>query len=106
MVRGGRGVTVGGVLQVGILVTGASSGAHMNPAVSVAMGVWGRWAHTGLFTSTLQAASVRSACLPPGPVPGGRSVTSSRHIMSPGAASAVVLTVFQDSVGEVGAQVS
>ena len=36
------GLSAGLAVMVGILVTGESSGAHMNPAVSVGMAIWGR----------------------------------------------------------------
>jgi len=67
--------------MVGILVTGASSGAHMNPAVSVAMAVWGR----------LPISAVPAFVL--------------AQFLGAGAASALVLFLFRDSLGEVGAQV-
>jgi len=67
--------------MVGILVTGASSGAHMNPAVSVAMAVWGR-----LPLSAVPAFVVA-------------------QFLGAWAAAALVLFLYHDSLGEVGAQV-
>ena len=53
--------------QVGILVTGAASGAHMNPAVSVAQAVWGRWpivntvpTHESVYSVKKNAPSLNS----------------------------------------------
>lgn len=68
-------------VMVGILVTGASSGAHMNPAVTVAMAVWGR----------LPISAVPAFVL--------------AQFLGAGAASALVLFIFKDSLGEAGAQV-
>ena len=42
------GLSAGLAVMVGILVTGESSGAHMNPAVSVGMAIWGRIPLTSL----------------------------------------------------------
>ena len=42
------GLSAGLAVMVGILVTGESSGAHMNPAVSVGMALWGRIPLTSL----------------------------------------------------------
>ena len=42
------GLSAGLAVMVGILVTGESSGAHMNPAVSVGMAIWGRVPLTSL----------------------------------------------------------
>lgn len=74
-------ISAGLGVMVGILVTGASSGAQMNPAVSVAMVVWGR-----LPLSALPAYLL-------GQVAGAA------------AGSATVLFIFNDSIFEVGAQV-
>ena len=43
-----QGLSAGLAVMVGILVTGESSGAHMNPAVSVGMAIWGRIPLTSL----------------------------------------------------------
>merc|ERR1719282_1739880 len=42
------GLSAGLAVMVGILVTGNNSGAHMNPAVSVGMAIWGRIPLTSL----------------------------------------------------------
>ena len=43
-----QGLSAGLAVMVGILVTGEASGAHMNPAVSVGMAIWGRIPLTSL----------------------------------------------------------
>jgi len=73
-------VAAGLGVMVGILVTGNSSGAHMNPAVSVAMAVWGR----------LPLSSVPCYLL--------------AQFIGAGAGSLLVLFISKDSVSEVGVQ--
>ena len=60
-----QGLSAGLAVMVGILVTGESSGAHMNPAVSVGMAIWGRIPLTSLpayiigqFLGSLSASAI------------------------------------------------
>ena len=59
------GLSAGLAVMVGILVTGHNSGAHMNPAVSLGMAVWGRIPVSALpaymlgqFTGALAASAL------------------------------------------------
>ena len=72
------GLSAGLPVMVGILVAGRASGAHMNPAVSLAMVAWGR--------------------LPPAALP----AYLAGQLVGAAAATALTLLVFSDTVGEAG----
>ena len=75
------GLSAGLAVMVGILVTGNNSGAHMNPAVSLGMAVWGRIPLSALPAYMLGQFSGALA------------------------ASGLVLAIWWDLVGEVGPEV-